>query len=1151
MLFLFVFFVADASLDHIYRNTYTSVDTRLSPNEPDLIGPDRLCNVFGSVRGTFSGAGEPGRDVYKWTIIAPDGRELFTRAFGDFPTIEYTFELLGVHKIQLEIQRGGISQGSIEKEVAVIQGPILTLERNYQLCGEQTLDLQAISPSSPDFSGYTFEWTDESGNIIGSANDLTVDSAGKYTVKFYFTDSEGVRGCETSFDTEVSIQGSISLSQSSSVLCYDSEIIFETVPPTSGQWFLTFPGATDPTPITTGSDLTVIPQMDLSMYGTYEVTLIINNAGNPSCSPELSAFFDFYAEPKLSLIATTNASECLVPDGELTLLAETDIEQLSIESLGLSFGPYNSGETIVIPGLKSGAYTLSTILNGCVSSMGTVVPLQNPPSALEFSIENIIPESCTDTGKQPGFFDVNLLNGATTGFYRILNERGDEIRNTELPSQNPFTIELGGGKYFFEIRNENDCDLPSSSFIEIPAIPQTNFSVPEELTICQTFNFIPETEENLLFTLTAPSGEKTIKNAGESFTITEAGEYTIIGILPDQNEICPRLKTFEIKTTEPVLFEPVLQDEDCIIGNRIYGAEISNADPSSVNYYWRNEQGDLIGTGSQLLLAPTSVGTFSLEVQPKESEACPISPKGFKVDPPVLSVEASITSTLLCEFGPEAIVELTTTSPEAVTTIKWRRFNAAGEIVELDFDNQWEITTRIGGIYEASVYNVNTAINKNCELGRVTFHLDLTPEKVAFDIPELLNICDFHELTPDTDRELEFFITTPSGDVLERSSGQPITLDQAGIYTFLAFDTNSPPTYCPEQKELTVTLADAVDFQPILTEEFCDGSKIYQASISNYPLEEVEISWKDEQGNEVGSGEFLTVTIPGVYTLEVQPSGVIPCHISPIPFEIAPPVFAVDVTLIADPLCPDAPSANIRAEADFSSVATIEWWYTSPEGRQSELVEERNKEEISAVNEGTYEVRLFNQIPCSLGLDKVLLLRSADTLRPSVEETYQICPKYEIAPTINPGSFSVYEWYFENQLISTAPGFKPLSVGDYRLIVFSEEGCAYQADFTTEEECDLKVIYPNAVQPGNPDKEFLIYTNYLIDELDLVILNKWGQVIFQCSQSNLISEEYTCTWDGTYNGKTIPNGSYALRVNYKNHSKNISKSEFGSILIID
>ncbi|SFT98428.1 hypothetical protein SAMN04489724_3162 [Algoriphagus locisalis] len=1149
---LWVIFFAYASLEKLDKRNFPYYFKEQAQVDPELTGPDRLCNVFGSVVGTFSGGGDPATDVYKWTILAPDGSVLFTRPQGSFPTIEYTFELLGTHKVMLQVSRGGIIIADLEKEVAIIKGPEFTLAGSYKVCPGQAIELQAIAPSSSNFSNYIFEWKDENDQVVGTANTLSVTTPGSYSVKFYFPDGEGNPVCNNTLNTRVEILESISIVESSSTVCRDGSITFTAEPLSVGRWFLTIPGESTPVDLGNSSSVTLLPTRDLPTFGEYSIELIIENSQNPSCSPKAFSTFSYKEQPVIAVSSVISSSGCFNPDGGLELIAETDLDLVRVGTSGSIYGPFLAGETITITNLKSGGYTLYSYLNGCQNTLGAVVPLNDPPSVLEFEIENITPESCTTTGKIKGSFDVKLENGLTEGSFRVINERGEVAIKDALPTANPFKIELGGGKYFFEILDKDSCNLPTRELIEIPSKPQVSFFIPDSLTICGSFDLLPETSESLLFTLTDPSGNVSSASTGEPFTLTEAGEYSLVGILPDQDDICPSERKLILSTTAPIPFEPRLKSEDCVIGNRVFEADIDGYDPNLAEFFWRNAVGDTIGTGQNLFLSPTTIGTFSLEVQPKNSESCPISPKEFIVEEPVLFVDASIVTTKLCEFGPEAIVELITTSPEAVTDIRWRRFDEAGEIVPLpEFDNQTIINTRIGGTYEASAYSIIPQINKNCELGRATFQLDLTPDKVQFDIPEELAICDYHEITPQTNQALEFFLTTPSGAVIEKTSGQSFTLEEAGVYTFLAFDSNSPTAFCPEQKELVVTLADAVDFQPVLSEEFCDGSRRYQASISNYEVEDVEITWKDQSGNEIGNNEFLTISTPGNYSLEVQPANVIPCHITPISFEVLPPVLEVDVSLFAEPLCPDSPSATIRAEADFSLVTSIEWWFTSPTGEQSELVENRNKEEILAINEGTYEVRLLNQIPCLLGLDQVLILRSTDPVRPEVNDNYQVCPKYEIGPTINPGNFASYEWYMGDQLVSTNPIYKPIAVGNYQLIVYSNEGCAYQAEFTTEEECELRVIYPNAIQHGNPDKEFLLYTNYLIDELDLVILNKWGQVIFQCSQTNLISEESTCAWDGTYNGKAIPNGNYAVRLNFKNYEKNISKSEFGSILIIE
>ncbi|MEP1956063.1 MAG: hypothetical protein ABJJ26_14085, partial [Algoriphagus sp.] len=923
---LMVSYVAFAAFERINEDFFKhsqSWQTISAP--PELTGPDQLCNVVGSVVGVFSGGGDPATDVYKWTVLAPNGSTLFTRPPGAFQTIEYTFESLGLHQVKLEVSRGGISLASFTKNVAITKAPEITLIGNYKICTGQSLELQAISPSSDKFTSYFFEWKNESGVVIGSSNTLSVSAPGDYSVTFYIPDPSNPV-CENTLQTKVETLDAISIVKSTSNVCKDQSITFTADPPVAGQWLLTLPG--EPTAISKGfsSTLTLLPVIDLPVFGNYNLELIIENLENPACSPTATSDFAYNEEPIVSLFSTFGASDCFVPDGGLELLAETDIDQLVVEGTGLVFGPFLAGEPITIPNLKSGGYTFIYFLNGCQNKLGAVIPLENPPTNLEFEIENINAESCTTNGKINGSFDVNLDNGPTDGSFRILSVRGDVVIKQALPAVNPFKIELAGGRYFFELLDKDSCNLPTRELIEIPVKPQTVFSIPEQLTICGAYDLIPETTENLVFTLTDPSGNMLTRNSGEPFTLTDAGEYSLVGTLPAQSDICPSEKKLTVATTNEINFDPVLKSEDCIIGNRVFEAEIYGADPDKSVYFWRNAAGNIIGSGKELFLSPTSIGKFTLEVQPKDSEACPILPKEFEVAAPVLFVDATITSTKLCEFGPEAILELVTTSPEAVTDIRWRRFDENGDIVELpEFRNKQTITTRIGGTYEAAAFSIIPQINKNCELGRATFQLDLTPDKVVFDIPSELTICDFHELIPVTSQNLDFFVTTPSGAVVDKPSGQTFTLDEAGTYTFLAFDQASPTSLCPEQKELIVTLASPVDFRPILSDEFCDGSRIFQASISNYDLADVDIMWSDENGNPLGNGEFLTITTPGNYKLLVQPAGVIPCHISPIAFEVLPPVLDVEVRLVAEPFCPDSPSATIRAEADFSQVSLIEW----------------------------------------------------------------------------------------------------------------------------------------------------------------------------------------------------------------------------------
>jgi hypothetical protein len=1140
--------------DRVDSNLEVSVKNTAELIEPDLLGPSLLCNVSGTVVGSFNGSGDPITDLYSWRIYGPSGAVLFSKPPGAFQNINYTFITNGIHRIELDVSRGGIKIANFDKLVEVVQGPQITLSNEYIICSTQPLEIRAIDPSSSNFSNYQFEWKNEEGTIVSTSNTLTTSEDGVFSVVFFIENSLGERTCEFSRTTNISNISTISIESSGTGVCVDGEISFQTNPQLVGEWFIQKKG--DPTIQSFGksNSLTIRPGSDLIDFGDYEVSFLLENPSNPTCSPEGKIDFRFDPEPIFVYEAAETSSGCLQADGKLIIRALTDLDFINIEGTGLSYGPFAADDLIEIPNLKSGTYNLIGGLGPCINSIGSVVPLANPPAALDFEIGDIVGEACTANGKIPGSFQVTLLNGPTTkALYRVINEKGGVALNQALPNAAVFRVEIPGGNYFFEIYDEDEeCILPSRTDLVIPGKDQTNYQIPETLNICQSYELTPLTSQPLIFTITRPDQTTESKNAGEPIFLDQKGEYRIVGTLPDQAEVCPTERTVLVDLIDPVDFEINLVAEDCEVGNRSYEANIFSRDPNTVLFFWRNELNEIIGTSQRLDLPPTSFGDYSLEVQPSNSEACPIAPKPFLAKEPILSVDLTLVSTKLCEFGPKAIIDLTTTFPDEVTNVGWRRFDAAGNIEILGpFDNPYQIEVDIEGTYEASVFSRIPSLSKNCELGRSNIQVDLIPQKVDFNIPTELSICNPYELIPQSSDPLTYTLTYPDGDIQTKEWNEAFLISQPGTYTLLGYNSDATFPLCPEQKQFEVTLNEPVQFSPKLDIISCEGVYEYSADISNYPVSKVDIFWRDQSGNLIGSDQTLLLSSYGTFTLEVQPKGSIPCQIQPISFDAPVPVLSLEVEILAETLCPDQPDASLTANVDLSQISNIEWWFTDINNNQSRLPTEPNQVEILATSEGTYEVQLFNQFGCLLGQDQVLVLRSSDQIRPIVEESYQICPRYEIGPQIIPGNFASYEWYFQDNLVSSSPTFKPNQIGTYNLIVYSSEGCAYEASFNTVEECELRVAFPNAIQPGNPDKPFLIYTNYLIDELEIWIFSKWGEVIFHCSKTELLSEESTCLWDGYLDGQRLPPGSYAYRMNYRNNEKNISKEQLGSILIID
>ncbi|MDO9551259.1 hypothetical protein [Rhodonellum sp.] len=1116
-------------------------------NMPDIFGPDRVCLVVGNVLEDFIWSGMT-NDYYVWKVIGPNKSIPPREVKGggvSYETFQVVFSEVGDYTIELKVQRGGKDFISKTKKVNVVKGAKVLLKENYDLCGSAGLNLKAIDPLTPNIGEFVFEWTDVAGNIVGNANSITISNKGNYKVRYYFVNSLGIPECENTVKTKVSEALSFSLSANKGIACPGDFI--QILPSTSlfGEWFYEKNGNGTLVSMGSSQNLGFNPSVDLNGYGDYTISLSVKNPDIPGCVITEKMNIKFNPSANYDLFEVKSASGCAIPDGELTIKAFTDLDQLYYvidpQTVSQSVS-LNAGDSYTFQGLESGIYSFVGFLGGCPFNQAFVVPLADIPDELEFSIEGIYDESCSPTGKNLGGFTVKRPYGSLDAFYNLVDERGGLAKTGIIQPQSDLKIEIGGGIYYFEVFKVVGCALPRIQEIEILGLPQVDLPVINDFNICGSYDFIPRSGSDVSFTLIDPNGDPLTKNKGMPFNLVLQGPYTLLATHNSDPEFCPRQQEFTIGLISPVDFDVELVDQTCQ-GIQTFRANLKNKLFDEVFIRWYNEQGIQISTG--LTMSPVSLGTYKLDVQPANSFACPISPIEFEVKLPVLSVNVDLSATPLCPFGPGALIEINTDFDE-IDRVDWVYFDSSNNQIDLPLElNNRFISVENEGIYAAIVWN-----RFNCELGREIITIKESANLVNFDIEPVYTVCERFEVGPTTNEDLTFTITYPDGQQTIINSQETFTLNQEGSYTIRGESNDVNNLVCPNEKIFEVFIVSPIDFEPKLIDQTCIGQFTFEADIFGTDSTLALFTWRNENDQVVGDQQLFITSIPGNYSLEVQPKGSMPCDIQPKSFEIIKPVLELDVFLNAGSLCPEADFAVLVVEADFTSVAKIEWWFTDINGNQSAL-DQLNKQEISAFNEGTYEVRVFNALGCPLGEDRVLVLRSTDTVRPQVEGKYLICAQYEIGETINPGVFSNYNWFLNDSLVSNSANYKPQLVGEYSLVVNSGEGCEYSVAFTVEEECELKLVLPSAIRPGDPERGFLIFTNYLVDEMEVWVFNKWGTLVFHCENKSLISEESTCFWDGMIDGEKIPNGAYAIKIAFKNIEKNINKTLLKTILVVD
>jgi hypothetical protein len=1108
-----------------------------------ITGPDELCLYYGSVIGDFFGGGEVS-DVFRWKISKEDGTLVVDRE-GGFQTFSHTFSEIGVYNIELEVRRGVDPVFSGKKSIKINPGADLVIQNSYLLCEAGTATLSLVDPSSPQKDKLKIQWLDPSGKQIGNSNEITVSKEGKYTVNFALLDEFGNETCPFSINTFVYIPKDFKVSINTQNVCEgQAQIRLNAGSGVFGTWYAQLEGSEDKRLIGEGSRIDFLSN-SMGGPGSYKIIFEVDNSEKRYCKLSESVSLNVFETGDLAMRLEKPADACDARNGELVLEALTDLTLLRLRRDNAEVARFvnvKKGETFRVTGLAPGLYRASANLGSCGRTRVLVVPLVNPPADMQFQITEVVDETCNENGKVDGKIKVRMADAGFKGSFRLLGSTGSVIRTGQLEGLRDFEITAPAGTYFLEITNPTGCVFPAPNRVIIRTKGQVNFSVPDRFTICSYFDFVPNTSQNLFFRLTYPDKQVVTKSKGESFRLDQEGEYTILGL--DENTVdglCPRELSFFVRLTNPIEYQPELISTDCF-GNKQYRVNLFGADPSKVNIRWFNEKNEVVGT--EQFLFPTSFGEFKLDVQPKDSEVCPVPPKTFMIERSVLEVAAELKSGVLCP-GTQTTLELTTDF-DIVKKIVWLYIDQSGRQESLEnYLDLREISVSKSGTYEAVMYN-----EQGCEVGRKFLTLSTSQDLADFEIPESMVICDFFEIEPISSLPIRFEVKEPDGGLLLMDLGQRLRIEKPGTYTLTASSADPDRFLCPVTKEIVVSRFEPFPFDPIVVEQKCDGKITYGADLFGKDPATVDFYWYNEKGELIGRGATLTPESFGIFGLEVRPLGSLAC---PLPnakeFEVFEPVTSLDVRLDATPLCPNGDFVTITMTTEALLVGSIVWFFEDFAGNRSELAAFKNQFEIETSKEGTYEARVFNKLGCLVGSDLVMVMRSTDEVRPEVESVYNICVKFGETTEINPGSFQAYQWILGDRVVSEEAVFSPRELGVYTIRVTSWEGCVFEKEFRVVEDCEMKVTHTTGMRLGDSQRTFKVYQNPLVDTLEVWIYNSWGQLVF--FGTNVDAKQNVIEWSGIFNGAYVQPGSYAVKIRYKNNVEDDEKSIWSSLTVLE
>ncbi|WP_245579233.1 gliding motility-associated C-terminal domain-containing protein [Algoriphagus mannitolivorans] len=711
---------ANLGLPNFVQNSGSSI------TEPELVLPPRLCldPVLGA-EAILEGGGEPDIDSYFWTIIKDDGTVILNEFGGpgdEFQTLEQIFNEPGIYTVKLRVDRcADIAYAEFEGEIEVVAPPALTLESDVTLCAGTPVTLTAIDGYDPAEGLYDFLWTNAAGQIFGdeNSNSIKVDEESIYTVQVSYRIPGGLsedeaslfETCPSTAEVFVGPAFEFEINQSANEVCYEEvTVTFAPDTPITGEWF--FERDQD------GNRVSLGEFFELELFvntlpgpGLYEIIFVTEDPILAGCVVEKKLDLLVHELPTFVLTQTNPATDCNTADGSFDIEMQANAAEVRVPELNLVFSNVSAGDVIPVTNVLPGVYTVEAENSfGCFYTLSVTVENQNPPSLMTFTVATT-DEVCAATGVSPGLITIEFTSGVVQiGEYRIVRQGDGQVFTGPLPNQLPFSVEVPYGDYVVEVQDQFGCSIPDPQVYSIAQKLEVVFSVPTNVTACESFTFAPTGPKPLTYTLTNSTGTAINPDASGNFTLTQSGTYTMRGVDPSGVD-CPKEISMQVTLTQPVNFSLSGPIVDCQTGVR-YEAVLNNASPADVIFLWKDELGVIVGRRQTFV--PSRDGNYTLEVQPASGGLCPGSAIPFTAEILAESVLVNLEVTPFCvdQTSTTLVVNADLTN---VADIEWFAVNGGTKTRIPAFDGLPIVEVSSEGTYEVLLRSAF-----GCELGRAS-----------------------------------------------------------------------------------------------------------------------------------------------------------------------------------------------------------------------------------------------------------------------------------------------------------------------------------------------------------------------------------------------------------------------------------------------
>ncbi|GJM31344.1 MAG: hypothetical protein DHS20C18_03450 [Saprospiraceae bacterium] len=439
---------------------------------------------------------------------------------------------------------------------------------------------------------------------------------------------------------------------------------------------------------------------------------------------------------------------------------------------------------------------------------------------------------------------------------------------------------------------------------------------------------------------------------------------------------------------------------------------------------------------------------------------------------------------------------------------------------------------------ESGAYEVTLSIfsDDGCE-DQITEIIEI--QLIDLPLPDSILICEGDSLilNPNGDPNL-MYTWAPESLFLDVNAVSPVVFPTED--TAYSVHLTNPVTGCEVDRNIMVSINPIFDYQLTMDTLNCNLS----GDLAVTSPESLDYLWANDPAfaDIVGNVAIVPVGFSGARTFYLRMTDEVGC------------VIEDSLTLINGGFAINVPSVNmclgdtamLHAVDDFNGPLTYIW--TSA----AEILSDPTAGEImvSPAQNSIYNLEAFNEFGCSAtALAAVSVFESGVTIDISADpDTIFFGESTQLIATENLDF--IYNWMPEGSL-SDPNIFNPLASPEetttYTLIVTQGNGCGNQALVTItvlNPNCtEPHIFIPNGFTPNGDglNDELEVFGNS-IDEMYLVIYNRWGQQVFEAhSQAE--------KWDGTFEGKALSPDvfGYYLRVNCFNGEEFFKK---GNITLI-